>query len=84
MLADALRQGLGVWNGLHERVLDDPALRDAATQGAGQVRELREPPADLPIGGHRARRAGTHVVLTASCSALGATSWWETRDSAAS
>ena len=64
MLADALRQGLGVWNGLHERVLDDPALRDAATQGAGQVRELREPPADLPIGGHRARRAGTHVVLT--------------------
>jgi len=28
------------------------------------VRELREPPADLPIGGHRVRREGALVVLT--------------------
>ena len=63
-LARALESGLTVWNGLHERVLADPALRDAAARGGGQVRELREPPADLPIGGHRARRAGSHVVLT--------------------
>ncbi|HKW77778.1 MAG TPA: NAD-dependent epimerase/dehydratase family protein, partial [Candidatus Limnocylindria bacterium] len=28
------------------------------------VRELREPPADLPIGGHRTRRRGAVVVLT--------------------
>jgi D-glutamate N-acetyltransferase len=64
ILADALRRGLEVWNGLHERLLDDPALREAAARGGGRVRELREPPADLPIGGHRARRAGAHVVLT--------------------
>ena len=64
ILADALRHGLEIWNGLHERVLDDPALGEAAKRGRGRVRELREPPSDLEIGGHRPRRAGTHVVLT--------------------
>ncbi|MBI3522123.1 MAG: DUF1611 domain-containing protein [Chloroflexi bacterium] len=55
LLRDALERGLEVWNGLHERVLDhhDP-----------RVRELREPPSDLEIGGHRARRAGARVILT--------------------
>jgi uncharacterized NAD-dependent epimerase/dehydratase family protein len=64
LLADALSRGLEVWNGLHERVLDDAALRAAAERGHGRVRELREPPHDLPVGGHRARRAGTRVALT--------------------
>jgi uncharacterized NAD-dependent epimerase/dehydratase family protein len=64
ILADALRSGLEIWNGLHERVLADPLLRDAAVQGGGRVRELREPPVDLPVGGHRLRRPGTRVVLT--------------------
>ena len=64
LLAEALRRGLGVWNGLHERVLADPELRAAAERGGGTVRELRDPPADLPIGGHRRRRAGARVVLT--------------------
>jgi len=64
ILADGLRHGLEIWNGLHERVLDDPALAEAAKRGRGRVRELREPPSDLDIGGHRTRRAGTHVVLT--------------------
>lgn len=64
LLADALRRGLAVWNGLHERVLADPELRAAAERGTGIVRELREPPADLPIGGHRQRRYGSRVVLT--------------------
>ena len=63
-LARALESGLDVWNGLHERVLSDPALAEAAKRGRATVRELREPPADLPIGGHRKRRAGAVVVLT--------------------
>lgn len=63
-LAEALRRGVEVWSGLHERVLDDPALRAAAESGHARVRELREPPTDLPVGGHRARRAGATVVLT--------------------
>lgn len=63
-LADALRRGLEVWNGLHERVLDDPALRAAAAAGSSRVRELREAPRELPIGGHRRPREGATVVLT--------------------
>lgn len=63
-LADALRRGIEVWNGLHERVLDDPSLRAAAAAGGAHVRELREPPKDLPIGGHRRVREGATVVLT--------------------
>jgi uncharacterized NAD-dependent epimerase/dehydratase family protein len=63
-LARALERGVEVWNGLHERVLADPELAAAAQRGHAKVRELREPPADLPIGGHRARREGARVVLT--------------------
>jgi uncharacterized NAD-dependent epimerase/dehydratase family protein len=63
-LAVALERGIEVWNGLHERVLADPELAAAAKRGRANVRELREPPADLPIGGHRARREGARVVLT--------------------
>ena len=63
-LARALERGVEVWNGLHERVLADPDLAAAAKRGGAKVRELREPPADLPIGGHRDRRAGARVVLT--------------------
>jgi uncharacterized NAD-dependent epimerase/dehydratase family protein len=63
-LARALERGVEVWNGLHERVLADPELAAAAERGHANVRELREPPPDLPIGGHRARREGARVVLT--------------------
>jgi uncharacterized NAD-dependent epimerase/dehydratase family protein len=63
-LARALERGLNVWNGLHERVLADPALAAAAKRGGATVRELREPPADLPIGGHRRPREGATIVLT--------------------
>jgi uncharacterized NAD-dependent epimerase/dehydratase family protein len=63
-LARALERGVEVWNGLHERVLSDPDLASAAKRGGAKVRELREPPADVPIGGHRARREGVRVVLT--------------------
>ncbi|HZP95838.1 MAG TPA: DUF1611 domain-containing protein [Candidatus Limnocylindria bacterium] len=63
-LARALERGVTVWNGLHERVLSDAKLAAAARRGNAAVRELREPPADLPIGGHRRPRDGAHVVLT--------------------
>jgi uncharacterized NAD-dependent epimerase/dehydratase family protein len=63
-LSRALERGLSVWNGLHERVLSDPRLAEAAKRGNASVRELREPPEDLPIGGHRRPRQGATVVLT--------------------
>ena len=63
-LARTLERGVQVWNGLHERVLADPELGAAAKRGGAKVRELREPPPDLPIGGHRVRRDNARVVLT--------------------
>jgi len=63
-LARALERGIAVWNGLHERVLSDPRLADAAKRGNAPVRELREPPKELPIGGHRRPREGATIVLT--------------------
>jgi uncharacterized NAD-dependent epimerase/dehydratase family protein len=63
-LSRALERGMAVWNGLHERVLSDPRLAEAAKRGHASVRELREPPDALPIGGHRRPREGVTVVLT--------------------
>jgi uncharacterized NAD-dependent epimerase/dehydratase family protein len=63
-LSRALERGMAVWNGLHERVLSDPRLAEAAKRGNASVRELREPPDELPIGGHRRPREGVTVVLT--------------------
>lgn len=62
ILREWLTAGGEVWNGLHERVAEDPALASAAV--LGRVRELREPPAELPVGGSRSRRPGTAVILT--------------------
>jgi uncharacterized NAD-dependent epimerase/dehydratase family protein len=63
-LSRALERGIAVWNGLHERVLSDRRLAEAAKRGGAPVRELREPPGELPIGGHRRPREGVTVVLT--------------------
>src|SRR5258705_13332968 len=70
-LSRALERGLSVWNGLHERVLSDPRLAEAAKRGNASVRELREPPAELPIGGHRRPREGATVRLTVGSGAPG-------------
>src|SRR3989441_5121719 len=56
-LARALGRGGEGWNGLHERVLADSGLAAAAKRGGAKVRELREPPRDLPIGGPAPGRA---------------------------
>src|SRR5438874_2387990 len=64
LLSRALERGITVWNGLHERVLSDVRLAAAAKRGNASVRELREPPKELPIGGHRRPRVGATVVLT--------------------
>src|SRR5206468_8252567 len=52
------------WNGLQERGRGDVSLAAAAKRGNAPVRELREPPMELPIGGHRRPRVGATVVLT--------------------
>src|SRR2546427_1358383 len=63
-LAPPLERGVAVWNGLHERVLSDPALAAAARRGNATVRELREPPADLEIRGPPRRPGGARAAGT--------------------
>ncbi|MDP9266396.1 MAG: DUF1611 domain-containing protein [Chloroflexota bacterium] len=63
-LAEALGAGLAVWSGLHDRILSDPQLALAARRGGARVRELREPPTNLEVGGRRHRRTASRVALT--------------------
>lgn len=64
LLEDALRAGMTVVNGLHTRLAEDPRLGAAAAAGRGRIVDVRRPPDELPIGGHRRHRAGSQVVLT--------------------
>lgn len=64
LFEEALRAGLTVVNGLHTRLADDPRLREAARAGGAAIRDVRRPPEQVPIGGHRRHRPGARVTLT--------------------
>ncbi len=64
LLEAALRAGMDVVNGLHTRLADDPRLAEAARAGDARIHDVRRPLEELPIGGHRRRRAGSRVTLT--------------------
>ncbi len=52
ILRECIRQGLGVENGLHEFITDDPELSALAATFGVTLRDLRRPPAglDVPTG----------------------------------
>jgi len=60
----AIERGLDVWSGLHTRIADDPELAALARARGVRLRELRVPPADLPVSNGRARDVDALVVLT--------------------
>ncbi len=61
---DALRAGLDVVSGLHEKLADDSEISAAATERSRRVIDLRTPPGPLPIGAGRARQTRCRRVLT--------------------
>ncbi len=61
---EALRAGIDVVNGLHTRLAEDPRLAGAARAGGARIHDLRRPPDELAIGGHRRHRQGSRVTLT--------------------
>jgi uncharacterized NAD-dependent epimerase/dehydratase family protein len=64
LLLEAVDAGLDVWSGLHERLADDPGLvAQAQTRGVRLV-DLRDPPADLPVGTGLALDTRAFRVLT--------------------
>jgi uncharacterized NAD-dependent epimerase/dehydratase family protein len=52
ILADCIRAGLGIENGLHQMLGDDPELRPLADEHGVELRDLRRPPEglDCPTG----------------------------------
>lgn len=60
----AIERGLGVWSGLHEFLAEHPAIGPLARERGVEIRDLRRPPAALPVASGRTRGIESTVVLT--------------------
>lgn len=69
-LLDALAQGLDLIAGMHARLNDIPALRDAARRHGRRLIDVREPPRDLPVASGR-KRSGKRLLTVGTDCALG-------------
>lgn len=63
-LADALRAGVDVHAGLHDRLAEDPTLAEAAREGDADLVDVRVPPETKPIYSGRVLDLDATVVLT--------------------
>ena len=73
MIGDALaaiRAGLNVACGLHERLRDVPELVEAAKAAGVQLFDVRDAPAGLPVGNGR-RRAGNRLLTVGTDCSVG-------------
>ncbi len=64
VLFEAVEAGLDIWCGLHERLADDSELAAQALERGVRLVDLREPPADLPVGTGLALQTAGFRVLT--------------------
>ena len=72
VLKDCVRRGLDVENGLHVRLHDIPGLPQLAREHGVELRDLREPPADLSTAtGTNLEVDGTIVLTVGSDCAIG-------------
>ncbi|WP_051272921.1 DUF1611 domain-containing protein [Sphingomonas phyllosphaerae] len=69
-LLAAIAAGLDLVAGLHTRLGDIPALRDAALRAGTRLIDVREPPSALPIA-TGARRTGRRLLTVGTDCALG-------------
>jgi uncharacterized NAD-dependent epimerase/dehydratase family protein len=72
LLKDCVTAGLGIENGLHVFLADDPELRSLASERGVELRDLRRPPADLSTAtGENLEVPGTIVLTVGSDCAIG-------------
>src|SRR5438094_387335 len=72
LLKDCVANGLDLENGLHVRLHDIPGLPDLAAKHGVELRDLREPPADLStVTGENLEADATIVLTVGSDCAIG-------------
>lgn len=68
--AEALRAGLNVASGLHVRLSSEPEIKAAAEAAGLSLFDVREPPAQLPVG-NGGKRAGRRLLTVGTDCAVG-------------
>ncbi|WP_420605610.1 DUF1611 domain-containing protein [Novosphingopyxis sp.] len=69
-LVEALDAGLSIVSGLHARLKDVSALREAASRSGQKLIDVRIPPANIPVGTGR-KRSGKRLLTVGTDCALG-------------
>lgn len=69
-LTEALDAGLDIISGLHVRLASIPELEEAAARNGRRLIDIRNPPADLPVGTGR-KRSGKRLLTVGTDCALG-------------
>jgi uncharacterized NAD-dependent epimerase/dehydratase family protein len=64
----ALKSGLNVASGLHQRLADRPEIRQAAEQTGRKLFDVREPPAELKVGKGTPRAGLRLLTVGTDCS----------------
>lgn len=69
-LVEALDAGLDIISGMHAKLGDIPALRDAAARNGRRLIDIRTPPANIPVASGR-KRSGKRLLTVGTDCALG-------------
>ena len=64
IIADALRRGMRIVNGLHTFIDDDPEFAPLALEHGGELVDVRRPPGDLVVSANEARNTPCFRVHT--------------------
>ncbi|MFD1035441.1 N-acetyltransferase DgcN [Sphingomonas hankookensis] len=64
----AIAAGMHVASGLHQRLRDEPRIAKAAADAGVQLFDVRDPPADLPVGNGKPRAGNRLLTVGTDCS----------------